>query len=208
MRKYYPDIKLFLWASGISFLGSLPVGTLNVSAANLAINKGVYEAAQFSAGAILVEMIMVRIALFAVKKIEGLFLNLFSLLSSFILIIIAVISLHAALHMTQLVIPFIGPQLFLSGLLLSLINPFHLPFWFGWTAVLKSKKVLTDAYNIYVIAIGVGTTVAFTTYILAGSFLIRQLGERQIILNWVLGIVLLVTGLVQLYKTLKHYRFY
>lgn len=53
-----------------------------------------------------------------------------------------------------------------------------------------------------------GTTVAFTTYILAGSFLIRQLGERQIILNWVLGIVLLITGLVQLYKTLKHYRFY
>ena len=210
MRKHYPDIKLFFWASGISLLGSLPLGTLNVSAANLAINKEIYGAAQFSAGAILVEMVMVRIALFAIKKVEGPFFKLLSLLSPFVIIVIAIISLKAASHMQKqtVPIPFTGQQLFLSGVFLSLINPFHLPFWIGWTAVLKSKKILVDAYYVYVIAIGFGTALAFFTYILAGSFLIRQLGEQQMMLNWVVGIVLLATGLVQLYKTVKLHQVY
>jgi threonine/homoserine/homoserine lactone efflux protein len=203
MQKHYPDTRLFLWAAGVSFLGSLPPGTLNVSAANLTINNGLYGAIQFSAGVILVEMIMVRIALVAIKKVEGWFFNLFSLLGTFVILIMAFVSLYAAFHVQPAAIPFTGQKLFLSGLLLSLFNPFHLPFWIGWTTVLKSKRILTDAYNVYVMAIGAGTTLAFTAYILAGSFLIHLLRGQQHVLNGVVGIVLLITGLVQLYKTFK-----
>lgn len=208
MRKHYPDIKLFLWAAGISFLGSLPPGTLNVSAANLAINKGFYSAVQFSAGVILIEMIVVRISLVAVKKVEAWFFRLFNLLSSFVIIILAVVSLNAAFHTQHPTISITGQKLFLSGLILSLFNPFHLPFWVGWTTVLKSRKILTDAYHVYVIAIGAGTTLAFTAYILAGTFLIRLLGEQQNMINLVVGLALLITGMVQLYKTFKVFRYY
>lgn len=201
MRKYYPDIRLFCWACGISLLGSLPPGTLNVSAASLAINKGLTAAAAFSLGAILIEMGMVRIAMFAVNKVAGLF---FGLVSSLIIITFAVCSLYATFQVQQsAVLPVIGQQPFLSGLFLSLINPFHLPFWIGWTTVLKSRKILTDHYYVYLPAIGVGTALAFVAYIMAGSFLIGRFGEQQLIINRVVGIALLVTGGIQLYKSIN-----
>src|SRR4051812_34573901 len=105
MQKYYPKIKLFFCASGISFMGSLPIGTLNTSAATIAINKGMYGAMQFSAGAILVEMIVVRIALFAVKKTAGVFFKWFSLLCAIVVILIGVTSLIGAFHAQNPILP-------------------------------------------------------------------------------------------------------
>jgi hypothetical protein len=54
---------------------------------------------------------------------------------------------------------------FISGVILSLLNPLHLPFWMGWTAVLRRKGLLNDTrkeYNIYVLAIGMGRASLFS----------------------------------------------
>ena len=72
--------KLFFSALLISFLGTLPLGTLNVSITNLAINRGYTAATLFAMGAILVEVAIVRIAVVAVGKLEKLqrYFKLFS----------------------------------------------------------------------------------------------------------------------------------
>jgi threonine/homoserine/homoserine lactone efflux protein len=116
------------------------------------------------------------------------------------------ISFRAAfeMHKFEAALPFTAQRPFLSGVSLSLINPLHLPFWLGWTAVLKSKKIFWDSkstYNIYVIGIGLGTSVAFFTYVILGNILIDFLREKQTILNWIIGVALLVTGLLQFYKS-------
>ncbi|HEY6899254.1 MAG TPA: hypothetical protein VI233_01365, partial [Puia sp.] len=67
---------------------------------------------------------------------------------------------------------------FLSGLLLSTLNPLHLPFWLGWTAVLKAKNILVPArleYNLFAIAIGAGTALAFLAYGFAGRLILQWL---------------------------------
>jgi hypothetical protein len=51
-----------------------------------------------------------------------------------------------------------------------------------------------------VLAIGLGTGAAFFLYGFAGGFLIQELGGRQVLLNWLVGVTLLVTAGWQIYK--------
>lgn len=134
--------------------------------------------------------------------------NLFKYLSAIMCVMIfflAYKSLEAAFHMRsyQDMLPFVGMNAFYSGLVLSLLNPLHLPFWLGWTAVLKSKNILDSniaSYNIYITAIGTGTFLAFVIYGFAGDFLMNTLKAEHNLINWILGLTLLLTGFILAYK--------
>src|SRR5512141_1779329 len=63
-------IKVFLWGLLISFLGSLPLGTLNVAAMQIGIQESIKNAMYFSFGSLLVEMIYVRISLIGVDWVR------------------------------------------------------------------------------------------------------------------------------------------
>ena len=63
-------MKLFrVFVSGmfISFLGTLPLGTLNISAMQISVSDGIRPALLFALGALLVEIIYVRVSLVAMK---------------------------------------------------------------------------------------------------------------------------------------------
>jgi threonine/homoserine/homoserine lactone efflux protein len=150
---------------------------------------------------------MVRAALVIVKRMEGMerAIGWFRVLACLVILLLAFINLEAAWHMRKAgaAIPITGHAPFFSGLVLSLLNPLHLPFWMGWTAVLRRKGLLCDTrngYNIYVIAIGMGTCMAFVLYGVTGHLLILFLRMNQNLFNWLTGAALLVTGLVQLWK--------
>jgi threonine/homoserine/homoserine lactone efflux protein len=205
MSKTY--IKLFFVAFSISFLGTLPIGTLNTSVADYALKGNFKGAAEFGLAAILVEVTLVALALLALNKITHL-QKLFKYLSAVICVVIfffAYKSLEAAFHMKSYrdMLPFVGMNAFYAGLALSLLNPLHLPFWLSWTAVLKSRNILDSkpfAYNIYIIAIGTGTFSAFTIYGFAGNFLMNTLKAEHNLINWLLGLTLLLTGIILAYK--------
>jgi threonine/homoserine/homoserine lactone efflux protein len=50
-------IRIFITGLFISFLGSLPLGTLNIAAMQLSISDGVRQALLFSLGSLLAEVI-------------------------------------------------------------------------------------------------------------------------------------------------------
>ncbi|MBY0462828.1 MAG: LysE family transporter [Alphaproteobacteria bacterium] len=203
-------VRLFTTAFGISFVGAIPIGTLNTSVANYVLNYDPFGALWFALGAILVEVVLVRLAVEMIGRLEGL-QKLFRILSFMMCLGILVLSyktLEAALHMKtfQDVVPFVGMNPFLSGLFLSLINPLHLPFWLGWTAVLKRRDLLKNkaaAYNVYILGIGMGTAFSFLIYGFAGKFFMELFTAGHTVINWVLGITLLVTGLVIAYKLIN-----
>jgi len=201
--------RLSAYAFLISFTGSLPIGTLNVGITDLVINGDVWGAVLFGLGAILIEVSLVRIALVTVRRLEGMtrLVKWFRILAGSVILLVAYSSLDAAWHMRKAgtVISFAGHSSFISGLILSLLNPLHLPFWMGWTAVLRAKGLLSDTkadYNVYVIAIGIGTSIAFMVYGITGHLLIFFLRTNQNLFNWLVGIALLATGLVQMQKAI------
>ena len=68
--------KIFFTGLLISFLGALPLGTLNVAAMQISVSDGIVPAFYFGFGALLVEIIYVRLSLVAmdwVRKQKTLF---------------------------------------------------------------------------------------------------------------------------------------
>jgi hypothetical protein len=56
-------VRIFFTGLFISFLGTLPLGTLNIAAMQIAVSDGVAPALYFVLGALIIEIIYVRISL-------------------------------------------------------------------------------------------------------------------------------------------------
>ena len=65
-----PLIKVFFWGLLVSFLGSLPLGTLNVAAMQISVQESIHNAILFSLGSLTVEMIYVRISLVGINWVR------------------------------------------------------------------------------------------------------------------------------------------
>lgn len=63
-------VRVFFVGMLVSFLGSLPLGTLNIAAMQIAIGQGVRSAMLFSLGSLLAEMIYVRLSLVAMDWVR------------------------------------------------------------------------------------------------------------------------------------------
>ncbi len=200
-------IKLFWWGILISFLGSLPLGVLNVTATQLSVENGVKAAFIFALGAMFVELVYVCITLRAMhwvsKKIK--LFRLFEWVTTILILALSINSLMDAVNMRGIssIAPAESKHAFFSGMLLSSLNPLHIIFWFGWSTLLIEKKILhanKSNYNIYATGIGLGTIAGFGVFIYGGNYIIHQLLFNQTFINWIIGIVLLITAVVQAYK--------
>lgn len=196
--------KVFFTGMFISFLGALPLGTLNVAAMQISVTDGVKPALYFSLGALLVEVCYVRLSLVAmnwVRKQKKLFRWL-EWITLLIIVALAVSSFIAAFH------PGEGKNVILSntvhrfwlGVFMSAVNPMQIPFWFGWSTVFFTRGILqprNDHYNSYIIGIGIGTFLGNLIFIFGGRLLVDSLTSNQHVLHWVIGGIFAVTAVLQ-----------
>jgi hypothetical protein len=92
---------------------------------------------------------------------------------------------------------------FALGMLMSALTVMHIPFWFGWSTILFTKKVLRANnlfYNIYIAAIGSGTFLANCIFIYGGLYIVKKISINQHVINLILGWVFVLTALIQLAK--------
>lgn len=204
------SVRLFCWAFVISGVGSLPVGTLNASVTDLVVHAGIAPAVWFGVGAILAEVTTVGVALAVLPhlKLTGRLRRILYILGCLVIFCLAGLSFEAAWHTSgQTPVAHPGTYLpFLSGYILSLLNPLHLPFWMGWTMVLRSKNILGETrweYTILSGGIGMGTAMAFLLYGVMGRLLVGWLREYAGLLNGLIGITLVLTGLLLLRRIWK-----
>lgn len=194
----------------ISFLGSLPLGTLNIAAMQISISDGVLQALQFSLGSLLAEMIYVRLSLVAmdwVRKKEFLF-KLLEWITLTIVLILAAASFYAAMSTNvkeNVVLSSPLPKILL-GFSMSAVSPAQIPFWFGWSTVLLTKKILLPInkhYNFYIVGIGLGTLMGNCVFIFGGRLVADKLQNSDHIINWVIGGIFLITAIIQIWKMSK-----
>lgn len=206
----HPLLRIFFTGMLVSFLGSLPLGTLNIAAMQIAISDGIMPAILFAIGSLLVEIIYVRISLVAmdwVRKQEKLF-QILEWVTLAIVLALAVSSFYAALH------PSVEKNVILSstlnrfwlGVIMCAVNPVQIPFWFGWSTVLFTKKILLprkDHYNTYIIGIGIGTFIGNCIFIFGGLLIANSISNNQHVLNWIIGGVFALTAIIQLWRIFK-----
>jgi threonine/homoserine/homoserine lactone efflux protein len=195
----------------ISFLGTLPMGTLNISAMQISVTDGIRPAIYFSAGALLVEIGYVRLTLVAMdwfRKHKRLLKGM-EWTTLVVILALAVSSFYTALHPSIRANPILSNSVhrFWLGAGMSAINPLQIPFWFGWSTVLTNKNILVHGehhYACYITGIGIGTFIGHCVFIFGGKLLVEQLNTRQDIIQWVLGFIFLGTAIVQCLKMVRH----
>lgn len=202
--------RIFTTGLFISFLGTLPLGTLNISAMQISVSDGLRPAIYFVLGALLVEIVYVRVSLVAmnwVLKHKRLFRWL-EWATLIVIVALAVSSFVAAADpvVKKNVLLSGGIHRFWLGVMMSAVNPVQIPFWFGWSTVLFTKKVLqhkNSHYNFYIAGIGTGTFIGNLIFIFGGRFIVDNLNANQQILHWVIGGIFALTAIIMFLKIMK-----
>lgn len=194
----------------ISFLGSLPLATMNIAAMQIAISESITSAMLFSLGSLTVEMIYVRLSIVTLnwlrrQKILFKFLEYLTLL---IVLTLAISSFYAALHpeVEKNVVLSSSLPKFLLGAAMCAVSPGQIPFWLGWSTVLFTKKVLLprrDHYNAYIAGIGIGTFIGNCIFIFGGVLIASSIQRNQHIVHWVIGGIFLVTAILQVIQMIR-----
>jgi len=209
-RLMRPLGKIFITGLFISFLGSLPLGTLNVAAMQIAISDGYTKAILFSLGSLLVEMIYVRVSLVGIDWIRRQ-KKIFKILEWVTLVIVlalAISSFYAAIHPKSgknIILSSTLPK-FILGVTMCAVNPVQIPFWFGWSTVLFTKRVLlprNSHYNLYIVGIGIGTFIGNCVFIFGGQLVAQKLSSNQSILSWVIAGIFSITAIIQTWRIFK-----
>lgn len=205
-------IKIFFTGMVISFIGSLPPGTLNVAAMQLSITNGFIYASWFAAGSLLPEIFYVLISLLAIEKLtrQKKILQGMDWIMVVILLALALSSFIASASSSMesrniLLSNMLHP--FLLGLIMSAVNPAQIPFWLGWNTILLNKKILLPSvrfFNFYTVGIAAGSFAGSCVYMFGGRLVVENLNAEQHILQLVIGIFFTLAALVQIRKLILH----
>lgn len=201
---------VFITGIAVSFLGSLPLGNLNITALQIGIQENKQAAWKFATGAAIVEIAYLRLSLTGVDWImqhQTLFTAL-GWLTVAVFLILGILTFISARKSKDKKALLLNNKLdrFVLGISMSAINPAQIPFWFLWSSYLINNKLLeanfTD-FNYFTTGAGTGTIAGLVLYIYGGAWLIRKMNAGNKSLNYFLGAVFIISALIQLYKMLK-----
>lgn len=201
--------RVFFTGLGVSFLGSVPVGTMNVAVMHVGLARGLEAAFAFALGALLIEMGFVRVSLLGMhwlQRQQRLFYAL-NWLTALVLAFLAFGSFRAALHPAEIRPVYLSSGLspFFMGVSFRLLTPTLIPFWLGWNTVLFAKNILLPLesyYKRYILGIGLGTFLAYGLYASGGQFAANWLESHQSWLNWCVGSLFAGAAVFQVWKVL------
>jgi threonine/homoserine/homoserine lactone efflux protein len=188
-------------------MGSLPPGVMNLLGVEIYHREGLLAVSMYVTGFMLAEAIVVRAGLVALSWLNR-SLRLFRFLELSIAILLPAFALACFLagndNGNEVAGTNFAPgESFLQGAILSLLNPMHIPFWLGWSAVLSNKGILrktTAQYGLYIGGIALGTLTGVFAFIMASSVLLQQFHNWLYLINCMIGCLLLVSAVVHIRK--------
>jgi threonine/homoserine/homoserine lactone efflux protein len=159
----------------VGFLGVIPPGLLNLTAAKISVNRSFNAALFFVLGACVVVMFQVYVGVFFSKLItqnENV-LDALERLSVVIFILISVFLFIKAYRSKNIIKPKVykktkGLKLFVQGMLLSILNIFPIPFYIGFSSFLAGKGLFKyqfpEAY-VFIAGATMGTFLMLFLYV-------------------------------------------
>jgi threonine/homoserine/homoserine lactone efflux protein len=203
-------LRIFITGVFISFLGALPLGTQNLAAMQIAISDGMQPALLFAGGLVIADIFYIYITLLAMHWIQRQ-KKIFKALEWVTLIIVialAAANYYAALHPSvqkNVVLSNPVPR-FILGLILNGINPMQIPFWFGWSTVLLTKKIIEPRWKHYHLFVGgatLGMSAATLLFIFGGRLIADKISNNQDIIYFIIGGIFTITAVIQIWKMIK-----
>jgi hypothetical protein len=199
---------LFLLNLGFasSFIGTLPLSTLNLSILKLALDNRHQAALSFTYSASIVEFIQVCLTL----PLLGVLASIPNLKAGFALISIPVL-LFLGYKSYKTAVNTEGGKMvendgFKQGLLLGCANVMVYPFWLLWGHVFVNNgwlKLDFASLSIFCIGAGIGTFLAFLVFVFLGKILWKRLSPLQFLINRLIALTFFGFAFLQLYNVVK-----
>lgn len=193
-------LQVFIIGAVMSFVGSIPPGTLNVLVLQMGLQKKVKQAMRFALAVAIVEYPYAWIAVefeHWIMSSPQLTKN-FQLIGAIVMTSIGVFNIWTTRKPTNFSVKF-QESGFVKGLILSLLNPQAIPFWIAVTAYLKMQGWIDLSTNLqvhsYVFGTSVGTMVLLTLLATMANRM-SDLMNRNRLYQFLPGLVLLVLGTV------------
>jgi threonine/homoserine/homoserine lactone efflux protein len=195
----------------ISLLGQLPLGTISMTATQIAVQENFRNAWKFSVGIALIEMLYLRVVLSFMQWIisHQLVFMIFNWITIALFAGLGIISLMAARKQEKekkaLLLNY-PLNRFLLGLSMSALNPAQIPFWFIWTGYFINQGLLKSGFaefNLFTLGSGIGTLGGLIIYIYGGNWLVKKMNTSNRTLNKLMGIIFIIAAVAQLYRVLR-----
>ncbi|MBL7814774.1 MAG: hypothetical protein JNL70_07185 [Saprospiraceae bacterium] len=204
------DTSIFFATLGLgilcSFLGTLPLSTLNLSILKLALSNQHREALLFTYSATIVEFLQVCLILPLLNILVTItyLKTVLTLISIPILIVLGYKSYKTAA-------PTEGGKVirndgFKQGLLLGLTNVMVYPFWLLWGHIFVSNgwlKIEFVSISFFCIGVGIGTLLSLLVFVYLGKILWQRLQYLQFYINRLIAFAFFSFAFLQLYAFIK-----
>lgn len=196
----------FLLGLILSFFGQLPLGTMSMTATQIAVQEDFKNAWMYSFGVALIEMVYLRAVLSGIEWIlrNPLFFELFNWLALIFFLTLGVLSFISANRQDpggKALLLKNKLNRFLLGMSMSALNPAQIPFWFIWTGYFLNMGWLpagTSYFNFFTLGSGIGTLGGLAVYMYGGNWLVSKWNTSNRVLNRVMGLVFILAALLQL----------
>lgn len=190
--------QVFIIGTIISFIGSIPPGTLNLAVLQLGMEHKIKAAIRFALAVSIIEYPYAWIAVVFESWITSspVIVDNFQLITAIVMLLIGGFSVWSARKPSEFSVKF-NESGFRRGLILSILNPMAIPFWIAYTAFLKSQGWidLSTSWRVhsYVLGTSVGVMILLTLFTFLAKRLSSYVKDNRIV-KLVPGLTLLVLG--------------
>ena len=203
-------------ASGfiVSFVGTLPLGYLNMLALQIYLTQSVLNTALFALGVVAVEVIAVRLTLLSAvwllsKKRLMLYLELFTIAFMAAFALYFFLAEDSILQNNHVKVNYaIHP--FVFGLMMNGLNFMQYPFWAGWNiCLINNKKLIAKKpyYYWYLLSTAIGSFCGMLLFVFAATFLLQKgAGIIPVSFNTLFAVIFALLAVLQIFKLYKKQR--
>lgn len=198
----------------ISFIGSIPLGYLNVVGYEVYKSSGLNETIFYLLGVISIEFIVIYCTLlFANQLIENKkllkFIEAFSIIFMFLLAFIFYSSASKETYNQSVLEKYVNYSPFVVGLILSCLNFIQIPFWTSWNLYLLNGKYIEISNSrkyFYVLGTIVGTFSGMLVLILSLNYVTNETDFlSKYLMKIIIPLVFAGLGIFQAFKFYKKY---
>lgn len=198
----------------VSFIGSIPLGYLNIVGYEVYKNFGLNETIFYLLGVISIEFFVIYFTLiFANKLIENKklikFIEAFSIVFMFLLAYIFYSSASKEAPSQTVLDKYVDYSPFVVGVILSCLNFIQIPFWTSWNLYLLNGNYIEVSKSrkyFYVFGTIFGTFSGMLVLILSLDYVTNQTDFlAKYLMKVIIPLVFIILGLVQGFKFYKKY---
>ena len=201
-------LKNFIVGFLVSFIGSIPLGYLNIVGFQLFENKGFLYLFQYLVSVVVIEGIVIYATLEFAKKLSqnNKILKYIQVFSIFFLLLLAAVFFAQSLQteINAVSKSYINYNPIILGLMLSSLNFIQIPFWTGWNIYLVNNNYINGNgfQKIYfVLGTIIGTFLGMLAFIIFLNYLsVEQNIVSPKLVSKIIPSIFLIMAIFQIYK--------